>query len=269
MTDRLRAALARGPVLLDAAMGTRLIARGLDLARDDPAGWVVDRPAEVLEIHRQDVRAGADAVLTATFGANRAWLARYGLADRAALLNRRAVGLARLAVGPDGFVLGSIGPTASDDPDALREQAGALVGSGVDAFLLETHRLDQALRALAILALDGPPVLASLFDWPDPVAGSARALADAGAAAIGTNCRVGMAPALRLARSLRAACDLPILVKPSAGLAGSDPETPESFAAAVPELLGLGVRLIGGCCGTTAAHVAALRTALSAAGKPG
>ncbi len=267
-TDRLAAALARGPVLLDAGMGTRLIARGVDLARDDPAAWALDHPDDVLGLHDRDVAAGADAVATDTFGANRAWLARFGLADRAIAINRRAVGLARLAVGPGGIVLGSIGPTASDDPGALREQADTLIESGVDALLLETHRLDQADRALTLLSPGPVPILASLHDWPGPVADAARRLVDLGAAAIGANCLAGMAPALALARKLQGARDVPLLMKPAAGPPGSPPESPETFAAAVPELLALGVRLIGGCCGTTEAHVSAMRSALSAATRP-
>lgn len=259
-TDRLRSALARGPILLDAAMGTRLIARGLDLAREDPAAWVLTRPDVVLAIHRLDVAAGSDAVLTNTFGANRAWLAHYGLAGRAAEINREAAALARLAVGPNRLVLGSIGPTASNDPTALREQAEALAEGGVDALILETHRLDQALMALAHLSPFLPlPVLASLYTWPEPVDESARALAGAGAAAIGANCLSGMGPALRLARKLRGASDLPLLIKPSPGRS-----SPRRFAGAIPRLLDCGVRLVGGCCGTTEAHLSAIREVMGA-----
>ena len=270
-TDRpsFRDAIARGPILLDAAMGTRLLARGLDLASDDPSLWVIDHPEDVLAIHRLDVQAGSDALLTNTFGANRAWLSRFGRGDEARSINHRAVELAREAAGPDRHLIGSIGPTVSDHPGAFREQADALLGAGVDALLLETHRLDQAEAALRLLRGSPVPVLASLFAWPDPVAESARRLIDLGALAIGANCLVGMALAIEIARRLRAACDHPILLKPSAGLPGSPLETPEAFEAAVPELLALGVRLVGGCCGTTEAHVSALRAGLSAANRDG
>ncbi len=258
-TDRFRSTLARGPILLDAAMGTRLIARGLDLARQDPSAWVLDRPEEVLGLHRRDVAAGSEAVLTDTFGANRAWLARYGLGARAGAINRRAAELARLAAGPDRLVLGSIGPTASDDPSALREQAEALIESGVDALILETHRLDQALDALGHLVRSSDlPILASLYRWPDPIGEAARALAGAGAGAIGANCLPGMGPAILVARRLRDASDLPIVIKPSPGRA-----SPALFARAVPKLLDCGVGLIGGCCGTDDVHLLALRKALS------
>src|SRR4051812_16772915 len=121
--DRLHHAMARGLLVLDAAMGTRLIARGLDLTGDDPTLWNLSHPDEVRELHGRDVAAGSDAVVTNTFGANRNWLARYGRAGDVAAINRRAVGLARETVGPDRFVFGSIGPTASEVPGAAREQA--------------------------------------------------------------------------------------------------------------------------------------------------
>ncbi len=268
--DRFRAALACGPILLDAAMGTRLIARGLDLARDDPAAWAVDRPDDVLDLHRRDLAAGADAILTDTFGASRPGLARLGRGGQAAAINRAAAALARRAAGPDRLVLGSIGPAASDDPAALVDQARALIEAGVDALLLETHTIDQAERALTLLGpLSARPILASLHAWPDSgpvaVADAARRLEAAGAAAIGANCLIGMATALGLARRLRDASDLPLLFKPAAGLPGSPPEPPEAFEAAVADLLALGVRLLGGCCGTTEAHVAALRRGIDAA----
>jgi 5-methyltetrahydrofolate--homocysteine methyltransferase len=263
-TDRpdFRETLVQGSILLDAAMGTRLIARGLDLATDDPCLWVADHADEVSRVHRLDVAAGSDALVTNTFGANRAWLGRFGRSGEVEAINRLGVELARLAAGPGRFVIGSIGPTASDHPPALIEQAEALVESGADALLLETHRLDQAEAALRTLRDFPIPILASLFAWPGSIAETARRLIDLGALAIGSNCQVGVGPALDLARTLRASCDHPLLIKPSVGLPGSPPDYPESFALAVPELLSLGVRLIGGCCGTTESHVSALRAAL-------
>jgi methionine synthase I (cobalamin-dependent) len=240
-------------------MGTRLIARGLDLASDDPALWVIDHPLQILQIHQGDIDAGSEALLTNTFGANRAWVERLGEAEQTRIINHEAVSLARRAAGPDRFVIGSIGPTASDHPEALQEQAEFLLERGVDALLLETHRLDQAVQALDRLRKFPLPILASLFEWPEPIGESARRLIDRGAVAIGANCQDGMASALALARQLRGVVDHPLLIKPSAGRPGSPLESPKTFADAVPELLALGVRLIGGCCGTTVAHIAAMR----------
>ncbi len=262
MKSRLLETLGRRPILLDAAMGTRLIAQGLNLADDDPALWVINHPLEVLQIHQADTEAGAEALLSNTFGANRFWLDRFGQGPETATINRQAVELARQAIGPVGFVLGTIGPTASDHPQALREQAEVLVQSGVDALLLETHSLDQACRSLELFRDWPVPILASLFAWPEPIRDSAHRLIDRGAAAIGANCLNGMGPALDLARKLREVTDHPLLIKPSAGLPGSALESPQQFANAVPELLACGVRLIGGCCGTSSAHVAAIRKEL-------
>ncbi len=254
--------MSRGPLVLDAAMGTRLISRGLDLSGDDPALWNLSHPGVVRVLHARDVAAGSDAVVTNTFGANRIWLARYGRAEDVAAINRRAVGLAREAAGPGRFVLGSIGPTASEVPDASREQAEALADSGVDALLFETHRMEDAERALEqVEGTVSLPLLVCLLDWPPSPAEPARRLAGLGAAALGANCQLGMEPALRLAVALHRATDLPLILKPGAGLPGESPASPESFARALPELVALGARLIGGCCGTTEAHVAALRSA--------
>jgi methionine synthase I (cobalamin-dependent) len=256
-------ALARRPLLLDAAMGTRLIALGLDLGRDDPALWNLSRPEDVESVHRLDVEAGADALLTNTFGANRAWLGRYGRADSVAAINRRAFELARRVAGPHRFVLGSIGPTAAAEPDAYPEQAEALAGAGVDALILETHDAQAPLGLRRLQGATGLPLLVSLHRWPaGPLADFVRLLADLGASAVGSNCLPGVEPTLRLTQRLRADTDLPLIAKPSAGLPGESPTTPEALAAGVPRLLALGVRLLGGCCGTTEAHVAALRAAL-------
>ncbi len=254
--------MARGALVLDAAMGTRLIAMGLDLSDDDPALWNLSHPEAVRELHARDVAAGSDAVVTNTFGANRHWLTRYGRAGDVAAINRRAVELARDAAGPGRFVFGSIGPTASGVSDASREQAEALAVSGVDALLFETHTRERAERALEqVGGTVSLPLMVCLLDWPPSPAEPARRLAVLGATALGANCQHGMEPALRLAEALHRVTDLPLIFKPGAGLPGEPPASPDSFAQAVHELESLGARLIGGCCGTTEAHVAALRSA--------
>ena len=259
-------ALARGPLLLDAAMGTRLIAQGLDLEHDDPALWNLTQPETVAAIHERDVAAGSDAILTNTFGANRAWLARFACAGRVVEINRRAVALARQAAGRGRFVLGCLGPSAAPQPEAYIEQAMALAEAGVDALLFETHRVEQAEVALhAVRARSELPLLISLAAWPDETERTARRLVDLGASALGCNCQAGMGPMLEMARRLAGVAAVPLITKPNAGLPDEPRASPESFAQAVPALLDLGVRLIGGCCGTTEAHVAALRAPLDAA----
>jgi methionine synthase I (cobalamin-dependent) len=244
-------------------MGTRLIALGLDLFAGDPAFWNLSRPDAIVALHARDVAAGSEAVLTNTFGANRAWLARYGREGEVAAINQAAARLARAAAGPDRLVLGSIGPTACERPGACLEQAEMLVGAGVDALIFETFPADQ--QAVAAVeetrrAVSGP-LLVSLVTWPEPVDDAARRLEDLGVWAVGGNCQLGMEPAVALAHALRRSTGLPLIVKPSAGRPGDVPFTPASFAAAATMLRELGPILVGGCCGTTEAHVAALRAA--------
>jgi 5-methyltetrahydrofolate--homocysteine methyltransferase len=225
--------------------------------------WNLTHPEVVAEVHALDLDAGADAVLTNTFGGNRVWLARYGMAASVFEINRRAVALARQANGPARFVIGAIGPTAAEAPDALREQVDALLADdAVDALLFETYRLDQAESALASLGdVAGLPLIVSLARWPEPVEDAARTLEDLGASVLGGNCQVGTAAALEMAGRLAVATRLPLWVKPAAGLPGGESESPAAFASAVHALLARGVRFLGGCCGTTEAHVAALRAA--------
>lgn len=261
--NRFLDALRQRPLLLDAAMGTRLIAQGLDLGRDDPCLWNLDRPDEVLAVHRLDVDAGADAVLTNTFGANRAALAHYGRERDLISIHREAVALARRAAGLDRFVIGCIGPTANQASNGTREQAAILIDAGVDALVFETHAVDEALRALASSPGGGSIArLVSLRGETPPTPLAVQELVRLGAAAIGTNCLLGSGPASLWLERLTLSLNLPLIAKPSAGLPGQPLELPESFAQAVPRWLALGVRLIGGCCGTTEAHVAALRSAI-------
>lgn len=257
-------ALQRGPLLLDAAHGTRLVARGLNLAAADPCLWNLDRPEEVADLHRRDAAAGSDAVLTNTFGANRAWLARFGRSGNLAAINRAAVALARETVGPSRFVLGGLGPTATSDSSAFREQVEALARAGVEGLMLETHGAEAAVLGLRHLRemRVGLPILVGLFLTSPPPADLAARLLDLGATALGGNCQDGMAPALALAEALRPQSDAPLIAKPGGGLPNGPSWSPESFGEAVPALLAAGVRLFGGCCGTTADHLAGLRLAL-------
>ena len=151
-------------------------------------------------------------------------------------------------------------------PARCREQAEVLVEAGVDAILFETHRADQA----DAVALRERRRARRHSTNPGQSSGLAREggrtgvrrLQDLGASVIGGNCQVGMAPRrLRWRKPLAGATALPLLARPSACLPGEPTASPESFAAAVPELLRLGVRFVGGCCGTTEAHVAAIRAA--------
>ncbi len=291
--ERFRARLAAHPLLVDGAMGTLLFSRGIP-QRACLDELVLARPDLIGTIHREYLEAGADVIETATFGANRIRLAGWGIADQAARINRRAAQLAREArdvVGRDALIAGSIGPLGRPAHGelgirdagvraAFREQLDGLLEGGVDLLFLETFSdLETLLLALAeARAASALPVVASLTfgedlvlgDGRDP-AGAAAALVAAGADAVGVNCGVGPIASLEaLAAIDPAGLGIAGSCMPNAGLpqriegrfvyaAG-----PDWFAETVPQAVALGARLVGGCCGTTPEHVAAMRVALDA-----
>ncbi len=281
------------PVLTDGAMGTMLHGRGV------PFGTCFDelnlsRPALVGEIHRAYIEAGAQIILTNTFGANPYKLATHGLADKIADLNRAGVDLARRVVaasfkdvlvagdiGPLGVRLAPFGRVAKEQArDAFIAQIAPLVEAGVDLLVMETFSdLYEMLEAVeAAHALCDLPVIASmtftrddrtlLGDSPAKVA---RRLWEAGADVIGVNCSGGPVQLVRLVQQMKeAAPDGRFWVKPNAGwpeqVAGRImyPATPEYFGEYAWAFCQAGANLIGGCCGTTPAHIAAFRAALDA-----
>ena len=285
--------LSHTPLLADGAMGTMLHARGVafDHCFDE---LNLSRPAMVADIHRAYIEAGAELIVTNTFGANRYKLGPHGLAERVGEVNRAAVALARRVVAAsykDVFVAGSVGPLGVRlapfgrvKPEqayaAFHEQMAALVEGGVDLLLIETlsdlHEVAQAVRAAQDLG--GAPVAASmtftrddrtlLGDSPARVA---EALARLGTDLIGINCSGGPAQVLRLLHVFKQyAPNARLLVKPNAGW----PEHVDAriMYPATPEYLGeyalafaeAGACLVGGCCGTTPGHIAAMRAALDA-----
>jgi homocysteine S-methyltransferase len=289
--DRFRARLAGRPLVADGATGTLLFSRGIP-QRACLEELVLSRPDLVSTIHREYLDAGADIVETATFGANRIRLAGWGLGDLAERLNRRAAQLAREArdvAGRDALVAGSIGPLgrpAHGDLGigdaaaraAFREQLDGLLEGGVDLLILETfHDLDQLLLAIGeVRAATGLPVVASmtfgeelgLADGRTPEA-AAAVLAGAGIDALGVNCGVGPSASLdALGRMDPGRHELPGSFMPNAGL----PQriegqfvyaaNPAWFGEVVPLAVAAGARIVGGCCGTTPAHVAAVRAAV-------
>ena len=266
---------ASGPVPADGAWGTELQARGL-AAGELPDLWNLEYPERVAEVARAYAEAGSRVVLTNTFRANRIALGEH--AARCVEINREGARLSRKGAGAGVRVFGSIGPsgklllmeevTEAALYEAFREQAAALAGGGADALLVETMS-DLAEAAIAVRAARETklPVIASMvFDsgknkdrtmmgaTPEQ---AARALAEAGAEAVGANCGSGIAGYVEICRRLKAAAGLPVWIKPNAGA----PElvdgravyrtTPEEFAAHVPALVEAGASFIGGCCGTT------------------
>jgi 5-methyltetrahydrofolate--homocysteine methyltransferase len=291
----LRERLAAGDVLVgDGAWGTMLMARGL-APGTAPETFNIDRAPAIEEVARLYLDAGADLITTNTFGGSPARLREAGLEGLVDEVNRAAVLAARRAVGDRAYVSGSIGPCAlilqpygDADPAEVGEgflaQARALAAAGVDVFCVETMTdLEEARLAVTAARTAAPdlPIIATMtFEatrrgfhtvMGASVADAARVLAEAGADMVGSNCGNGIGVMVEIARAFAAATPVPIAIQANAGLPVAEagtltyPETSEQFAAAVPHLLELGVRLIGGCCGTTPAHVEAIRAAVTAA----
>ena len=284
-----------GRVMVDGACGTELIRQGLPPG-EPPERWVLERPAAIRELAAAYAAAGSDAVYTCTFGANRVRLGRGGMAGKAGELAHRAVALAREGAGAGVLVLGDLGPTGewldpvgelSEDEarEAFGELARALVAAGVDGLVAETFTDPReavlAVEAARAAAPDLPVLATMTFEGAaqgyrtvtgaTPEA-SVTCLREAGADAIGVNCGTGPAEAAPvLARMHAAMPDVPLIVKPNAGLprlergAAVYAVGPEEFAREMHALMGAGVRLFGGCCGTSPDHLRALRQVLAGA----
>ncbi len=294
---RLHDRLSAGPLLADGAMGTLLFARGIP-QRAVLDELVATRPELIGAIHREYLAAGADIIATATFGANRPRLAPFGLGDQAGRLARRGGQLAREArdvAGRDVLVAGSVGPLGPPtrellhlDPGAvrgaLRETIDGLLEGGVDVFWFETFSLvdhlqiaiEEARRAskdLPIVALLTFGDDIALPDGTTPETAMA-ALADADADVLGVNCGAGPVGCLDALAAMGSAATARAIL-PNAGLpqriegqfvyaAG-----PEYFGHMVEDMLAAGAAIVGGCCGTTPEHIAAMRTAIDVrAGSP-
>jgi homocysteine S-methyltransferase len=283
--------LERGPLLSDGAMGTQLYARGIPYERCFDELNLSD-PALVQSIHRDYIRAGAELIETNTFGANRFKLAHYGLGDHVRDINFRAVKLAREAreeCGESVFLAGAIGPlgqalspvgiiTPDDARDAFREQADALLEAGADVIVLETFSDLVELREaiVAVQAACDLPIVAqvSLTDDGHLLTGEtpadvARLLASYQVDVIGVNCGVGPQSSLDAVQQMSLPLFAHLSAMPNAG-APSRLEgrylyfsTPEYFAEYARRFVDAGVKLIGGCCGTTPAHIASMKQALS------
>ena len=282
-------------VFLDGAMGSELIRRGFH-SETCPEEWNITHAEVVSRIHREYFAAGADIVLTNTFGGTRAKLAHYGREGSVAEFNVAAARLAtavRDVDAPGGLVAGDIAPSGrflkpmgdlepAELRDIFAEQAAALVQGGVDLFCIETM-FDLAEACLAVeaarAAAAGRLVMASLtygitargyrtMMGVDPKRGAA-ALIEAGADVVGCNCSLTAEQMVELVAELRAATDAPIMVEPNAGQPRLEneqtiyDETPKQFAAAGPAIVAQGANIVGGCCGTTPAHISALVKAIT------
>jgi homocysteine S-methyltransferase len=276
-------AIAAGPLLVDGAMGSLLYERGVLHTRSyDELN--LSQPELIRTVHRDYVAAGAELVETNTFGANRIALARHGLAEQAAALNRAGVALAREAAGEKAHVAGAVGPTgvrfgiatATERRSArfaLAEQIDTLVLAGVDAIVLETFASILELEtAIEVAKERGPrvPVIAMMmFDGAGKAEGGlgaseiAERLVAAGADVVGANCGIGPAELYQVAVGM-VGRGAPVIAQPNAGLPASVEgrtlyvANPEHFGVFARRMLKSGVRLVGGCCGTTPAHIQAM-----------
>ncbi|MBI2875721.1 MAG: homocysteine S-methyltransferase family protein [Candidatus Tectomicrobia bacterium] len=282
-------------VLFDGAMGSVLIEKGLK-AGECPEGWNLTHPEVIAGIHRAYFEAGADIVLTNTFGGNRIKLTSYGLAERVEEINRQGAQVARSAIPEDSsqprFIAGDIGPTGqflqplgSYTEEEFRElfaqQAAALVSGGVDLLCLETMYDAEEVKAALRGAIDGAggrPVFATMtfqrsrkgfFTMMGLEAAAAmRLLEENGAQAVGANCSTGAEDMAELVRILRGATVLPLIAQPNAGSPVIEEgkarylQRPEEFGRAVLGLIEAGASAVGGCCGTNPEFIRALAAQL-------
>lgn len=276
--------VAGAPVLLDGAWGTELLGRGLPRGRH-PDLWNLESPAEVESVARAYVDAGSRVILTNTFQTNRIALPD---ADVAALAKAGAE-ISRRAAGSAVRVFGSVGPTnallmrSDADVGAVRdvfvEVALALAAGGVDAVVVETMSdLHEAVVAIEAVRSVGLPVVASMtFDSGKQrdrtMTGvrpgeAARRLADAGADVVGANCGMGIDVVAPVCEAIATAVDVPVWIKANAGmpeLVGRDVVYglgPDAYRSHVASVVDAGATFIGGCCGTTPAHIAAIAATL-------
>lgn len=273
-----------GVLLCDGAMGTQLDAHGLQ-AGECHEQWNVLHPEKVKEIHSSYLDAGAEAILTNTFGGTRWRLERHGLGERVGEFNSAAAKLARSAAGEERYVLGDVGPTAEfvfplgtrkeeEFVEVFGEEVSFLA-EGADAIAIQTMTaLEELVAAVRAAKETGLPVIGSMAFQPEvPGKGfrtimgvgieqMVRRLEEEGVDALGANCgTVDIADMVRIVRQMRELTSLPILAEPNAGRPRLVDErtvfdqTPEVMAEHVRALVEAGADIVGGCCGTTPDHI--------------
>ncbi len=288
-----RAFYEEHPVVFDGAMGTMLYAKGIYINQvyDE---LNLSNPTIVQQVHHEYIDAGAMVIETNTFGANRFKLSPHGLADKIEAINFQGVKIARQVAGDKVFVAGSIGPlgirlepwgktSVEEAEEAFTEQAKGLLAGGVDIFILETfydlNEIHQAIRA--VRKLTDKPIIASMTINEDGNAlyGTspdvfAPKLESWGADIIGLNCSVGPKAMFDAIERIHQICHKPLIVQPNAGMPRAVDGrmiylcNPAYFGEYTKRFMQVGVRFIGGCCGTTPEHIRWVRNAVKALEPP-
>ncbi len=281
-------------VILDGATGSNLQRAGMPTGVC-PEQWILEHPQVLIDLQRAYVEAGTNIVYAPTFTASRIKLEEYGLEDRLEQMNRDLVALSKEAVADSGaLVAGDLTMTGKqlapigDLPfetliGVYKEQAAVLADAGVDLFVVETMMSLQETRAalIAIREVCDLPIMASLTYESDgrtlygtDAKTAMVVLQSLGADAVGLNCSTGPAEMVSAVEQMREIANIPVLAKPNAGLPElEDGETvyrmtPEEFATAGATLVEAGASIVGGCCGTTPAHIKALADAVKGLAVP-
>src|SRR6204780_3239315 len=291
MSKDLLARIKQSAVLCDGAMGTLLYAKGIFINRSyDELN--ISQPDLIRGIHHEYLQAGAEIIETNTFGGNSFRLGRHSLADKVRDVNRAGARLAREAAKSfDVWVAGSVGPLGTrieplgktsfqEAREAFRDQIEVLAESGVDLLILETFGYLEEIHQAMLAARDVSaklPIVAQVtidedgncLDGSDPQTFVSR-LEEWGADVIGCNCSVGPVAMLDAMERVRAATSLPLAAQPNAGIPRSVEGrniylcSPEYMASYARKFVAAGVRLVGGCCGTTPDHIRVMKSALRA-----
>lgn len=277
-------------LVLDGATGTNLQKRGLPVGTA-PETWLFDNPAGISQLYSDFVQAGSDIILTCTFGGNRTRLAHANLAERIVEVNQTAVSLAKeVTRDKDVFVAGSLGPTGemmqpfgtlSEEEvfNIYQQQANILISAGVDLLVIETQfDLNEAQAAVrAVRSVDPDIALVCSFSYDRGVRTMmgvkpfqmAEIFNEMAVDVLGINCGKSLEDNLSVLKTLKENTNKPIWFKPNAGLPTSNPDgstsydvTPEMMGAHAKTWIAEGVRLVGGCCGTTPEHLTAIAEAV-------
>jgi 5-methyltetrahydrofolate--homocysteine methyltransferase len=281
--------IKKGDILVsDGAMGSLLFQKGLK-SGECPESLNLSKPEVLEEVAQAYLDAGANIIQTNTFGASPMKLAEYGLENKTGEINKAAVSIVSKVVGKQAYVSGSCGPTGKilkpfgeAEPEAIftgfERQLDAIISAGIDVICIETMTdLNEAKLALKAAKRLSPttPVMVTLTFQATPkgfytimgnsISDAASTLENDGADIIGSNCGNGLEIMIQIAWEFKKITNLPLLIQANAGLPFYEngvltyPETPEFFAQKTPELIDMGVSIIGGCCGTTPDTIRAIR----------